>query len=51
VGVEGRADYYERAGVVRDMIQNPHVQMLAYLCMEPPISFKPEAIRNEKAKC
>jgi glucose-6-phosphate 1-dehydrogenase len=50
VGVEGRGRYYERAGVLRDMIQNHVFQMLAYLCMEPPTSFKPEAIRNEKAK-
>ena len=50
MGVEGRGRYYERAGVVRDMIQNHMFQMLAYLCMEPPISFRPEAIRNEKAK-
>ena len=50
VGVEGRGRYYERAGVMRDMIQNHMFQMLAYLCMEPPTSFKPEAIRNEKAK-
>ncbi len=32
------------------MIQNHMFQMLAYLCMEPPASFKPDAIRNEKAK-
>jgi glucose-6-phosphate 1-dehydrogenase len=32
------------------MIQNHMFQMLAYLCMEPPGSFRPEAIRNEKAK-
>ncbi|MGH7322070.1 MAG: glucose-6-phosphate dehydrogenase, partial [Candidatus Rokuibacteriota bacterium] len=50
VGVEGRGRYYERAGVLRDMIQNHMFQMLAYLCMEPPTSFKPDAIRNEKAK-
>jgi len=50
VGVEGRGRYYERAGVVRDMIQNHMFQMLAYLCSEPPNSFRPEAIRNEKAK-
>jgi glucose-6-phosphate 1-dehydrogenase len=50
VGVEGRGRYYERAGVLRDMIQNHMFQMLAYLCMEPPTSFQPEAIRNEKAK-
>ncbi len=50
VGVEGRGRYYETAGVLRDMIQNHMFQMLAYVCMEPPTSFKPEAIRNEKAK-
>lgn len=50
VGVEGRGNYYDRAGVVRDMIQNHMFQMLAYLCMEPPASFHPDAIRNEKAK-
>src|SRR5262249_39505321 len=50
VGVEGRGGYYETAGVLRDMIQNHMFQMLAYLCMEPPVSFKADAIRNEKAK-
>jgi glucose-6-phosphate 1-dehydrogenase len=32
------------------MIQNHMFQMLAYLCMEPPASFRPDAVRNEKAK-
>lgn len=50
VGVEGRGAYYDRSGVLRDMIQNHMFQMLAYLCMEPPISFAPEAVRNEKSK-
>ena len=50
VGVEGRGRYYDGAGVLRDMIQSHMFQMLAYLCMEPPTSFKPESIRNEKAK-
>lgn len=50
VGVEGRGRYYESAGVLRDMIQNHMFQMLAYLCMEAPTSFKADAIRNEKAK-
>jgi glucose-6-phosphate 1-dehydrogenase len=50
VGVEGRGGYYDKAGVLRDMIQNHMFQMLAYLCMEPPTSFKPDAIRNEKSK-
>jgi len=50
VGVEWRGAYYEKAGVMRDMIQNHLFQMMAYLCMEPPVSFDAEAIRNEKFK-
>ncbi len=50
VGVEGRGRYYDGAGVLRDMIQNHMFQMLAYLCMEPPSSFRADAVRNEKAK-
>ncbi len=50
VGVEGRGGYYDRSGVLRDMIQNHMFQMLAYLCMEPPSSFRADAVRNEKAK-
>ena len=50
VGVEGRGAYYDKSGVLRDMMQNHMFQMLAYLCMEPPISFAPEAVRNEKSK-
>jgi len=50
VSVEGRGGYYDRSGVLRDMIQNHMLQMLAYLCMEPPVSFAADDIRNEKAK-
>lgn len=50
VDVEGRGDYYDKSGVLRDMMQNHMFQMLAYLCMEPPATFESDAIRNEKAK-
>ena len=50
VDVEGRGGYYDSAGVLRDMVQNHMLQMLAYVCMEAPRSFSPEAIRDEKAK-
>jgi glucose-6-phosphate 1-dehydrogenase len=50
VGVESRGKYYDRTGVLRDMIQNHMFQMLAHLCMEPPASFRPDAVRNEKVK-
>jgi glucose-6-phosphate 1-dehydrogenase len=50
VSVEGRGGYYDRSGVLRDMIQNHMFQMLAYVCMEPPNSFEADDVRNEKAK-
>jgi glucose-6-phosphate 1-dehydrogenase len=50
VSVEGRGGYYDKAGVLRDMIQNHMLQMLTYICMEPPSSFSADDIRNEKAK-
>ncbi len=50
VSVEGRGKYYDGSGVLRDMVQNHMLQMLAYLCMEPPVSFAADDIRDEKAK-
>lgn len=50
VDIGTRGGYYDHSGAVRDMMQNHMFQMLAYLCMEPPTSFKADAIRNEKAK-
>lgn len=50
VDVGDRGGYYDKSGVMRDMIQNHMFQMLAYLCMEPPGSFESDSIRNEKAK-
>lgn len=49
VSVEGRGRYYDKAGVLRDMIQNHMFQMLAYLCMEPPKSFAADDVRDAKA--
>ena len=50
VGVGTRGAYYDQSGVLRDMIQNHMLQMLCYICMEPPTSFHADAIRHEKAK-
>ncbi|MCE9532561.1 MAG: glucose-6-phosphate dehydrogenase [Planctomycetes bacterium] len=50
VGVEGRGGYYDKAGVLRDMIQNHLLQVISYVAMERPESFQGEAIRNAKAK-
>jgi len=50
IGIEGRGAYYESAGVLRDMVQNHITQVLALIAMEPPASYTPQAIRNEKVK-
>jgi len=49
-GVGHRAGYYEQAGVVRDMFQNHLLQLLSLVAMEPPSSFAPNAVRDEKSK-
>jgi glucose-6-phosphate 1-dehydrogenase len=50
IGVEGRGNYYDTAGAIRDMIQNHMLQLLALVAMEPPASFTANAVRNEKVK-
>jgi glucose-6-phosphate 1-dehydrogenase len=49
-GVEGRGLFYEEAGVIRDVVQNHLLQILANLAMEPPAGMDSESIRNEKVK-
>ncbi len=48
VGVEHRGAYYDRAGALRDMVQNHLLQILCLVAMEPPVSFDDEEIRNKK---
>jgi glucose-6-phosphate 1-dehydrogenase len=50
VGVEGRGEYYEKAGAMRDMMQNHLMQLLCLIAMEPPAKFDPDAVRDEKLK-
>jgi glucose-6-phosphate 1-dehydrogenase len=50
VGVERRAGYYDQAGVVRDMLQNHLLQLLALTAMEPPVALNAKALRDEKVK-
>jgi glucose-6-phosphate 1-dehydrogenase len=48
IGVEHRAEYYEHAGCLRDMIQNHLLQLLCLVAMEPMVSFDADEIRNKK---
>ncbi len=50
LGVEKRANYYEGAGVIRDMIQNHLTQVMTLVAMEPPSAIDAAAIRQEKVK-
>lgn len=48
VGVENRGAYYDRAGALRDMVQNHLLQILCLVGMEPPVSFQADEIRTRK---
>ncbi len=50
IGVEGRWEYYDKAGQVRDMLQNHLLQIVSLVAMEPPSSLSAENIRREKLK-
>jgi glucose-6-phosphate 1-dehydrogenase len=50
VGLEGRGGYYDRAGQLRDMVQNHMLQLLCLLAMEPPVSLDADRVRDEKLK-
>ncbi len=50
VDVGTRAGYYDRSGVMRDMVQNHMLQLLSLIAMEPPSAFDAVALRNEKVK-
>ena len=50
IGIEGRGPFYEKAGALRDVVQNHVMELLSFVAMEPPVSFEAEAMRREKVK-
>ena len=50
LGIEGRSQFYEQAGAIRDVFQNHLLQLVALTAMEPPIDFTADSVRNEKVK-
>ena len=50
VGIGKRADYYDKAGAMRDMLQNHLMQLLTVVAMEPPANLDADAVRDEKVK-
>jgi len=50
ISCDGRSQYYETAGAVRDMLQNHILQVLALIAMEPPCKMNATEVRREKTK-
>jgi glucose-6-phosphate 1-dehydrogenase len=50
LGGEDRAEYFDKSGLLRDMVQNHLMQILCLVTMEPPVSLSADAIRDEKVK-
>ncbi|HEX2766253.1 MAG TPA: glucose-6-phosphate dehydrogenase [Candidatus Limnocylindria bacterium] len=50
VGVEGRGDFYDETGALRDIVQNHALQLMAMFAIEPPVEFAAEDLRDEKLK-
>jgi glucose-6-phosphate 1-dehydrogenase len=50
LGLEGRADYYDKSGALRDMVQNHMLQLLCLTAMEPPNHLDDDDVRTEKIK-
>ncbi|WP_020405112.1 glucose-6-phosphate dehydrogenase [Hahella ganghwensis] len=50
VGIEGRWGYFDKAGQLRDMVQNHLLQLLCLIAMDPPSDLSADSIRDEKVK-
>jgi glucose-6-phosphate 1-dehydrogenase len=50
LGIGSRAGYYDESGALRDLVENHMMQLLTLLCMEPPVSFSADEVRDEKVK-
>ncbi|MGR8953402.1 MAG: glucose-6-phosphate dehydrogenase, partial [Gammaproteobacteria bacterium] len=50
IGIEGRWEYFDKTGQLRDMLQNHLLQILTFIAMEPPANLEAESIHNEKIK-
>ena len=50
LSIGSRAGYYDTSGALRDLVQNHMLQLLTILCMEPPVSFSADDVRDEKVK-
>jgi glucose-6-phosphate 1-dehydrogenase len=50
IGIEGRGAFFDGVGTLRDMVQTHLFQVLTFVAMEPPVSFDPDRLRDEKVR-
>lgn len=50
LSLEGRAGYFDKYGIIRDVMQNHLLEMLALLAMEEPEALTASAVRNSKVE-
>lgn len=50
IGCDDRAAYFDKSGILRDMVQNHLMQIFSLVTMEPPVNLSADAIRDEKVK-
>ena len=50
IGIENRGSYYDKAGALRDVVQNHMLQLVGLIAMEPPARFNPDTVRDETHK-
>lgn len=50
IGIGTRGNFWEEAGMLRDIVQNHMMQLLSLVAMEPPVNLAPDSIHNEKVK-
>src|SRR5438093_5769026 len=50
IGIETRGAFYDRTGAIRDMVQTHLFQMLTFFAMEPPVSFEPQRLQDERVR-
>ncbi|WGS66379.1 MAG: glucose-6-phosphate dehydrogenase [Enterobacteriaceae bacterium PSmelAO3-2] len=50
VGIEGRIEYFDKTGQIKDMIQNHLLQILSIIAMESPKNLNTNSIREKKIK-
>jgi len=50
IGIGSRAGFYEKTGVVRDMIQNHLFELLCMTAIDPPVNYDGESLRSETLK-